>query len=91
MRNGAREEKEKEISARQCENAATMKRGTKTSTVITVVAAAAARTSDVWRGRIALGKREGERVVVGGDGLRGYEGASYRVADVILGAQGDFA
>lgn len=32
----------------------------------------------------------GREKVVGGDGLRGYEGASYGVADVILGAQGDF-
>lgn len=46
---------------------------------------AAARTSDVWRGWIALGDREGKVV-----GETGYEGASYRVADVILGAQGDF-
>lgn len=70
-----KEEKGKEISTRQCENVATMKRGTKTSTVITVVAAAAARTSDVWRGWIVPGEREGEIDV--GDGLRGYEEASY--------------
>lgn len=65
-------------------NEATTKRGAKTSTVITVVAAVAARTSDVWHGRIALAEGTGGcRVTTGGRawGVRGEAG----VADVILG------
>lgn len=52
----------------------------------------AARTSDVWRGWIAPGGNGRKKVVGGGEGRgrTGYEGASYRVANVILGAQGDF-
>lgn len=59
-------------------NEAATKRGAKTSTVITVVAAVAARTSDVWHGRIAAEE--------GAGGRREYEGTT-GVADVILGCR----
>lgn len=56
-------------------NEATTKRGAKTSTVITVVAAVAARTSDVWHGRIALAEGTGGcRVTTGGESVGGARG-----------------